>query len=124
MPKITFVITPACSLWLTSLVAERNQAHDASMWHYAIGTLRDSSEAHSLPVWRHSRDICALADDDRHLGHIVRTDQWQAFDAAKPNVTSNGFRHLGSFASVSAAKGAVEKSIMGQAVPVVRCAGQ
>ena len=60
-------------------------------------------------AWRNSNDICALADGERHLGHIVQIDgRWYAFDATHFNEDSDGFRSLQSFASMASAKEAVE----------------
>jgi hypothetical protein len=62
-------------------------------------------------AWRNSPEICALADGERHLGHILRIgERWYAFDATHFNEESNGFRTLGAFASISSAKTAVERS--------------
>jgi hypothetical protein len=42
------------------------------------------SQAHA--AWRHSASICALADGERHLGHIVQIGgRWYAFDATHFN---------------------------------------
>jgi hypothetical protein len=63
------------------------------------------------PAWRNSTSICALADGERHLGHVLKIGgRWHAFDATHFNDESNGFRLLGSFASLSAAKEAVNQS--------------
>jgi hypothetical protein len=62
-------------------------------------------------TWRHSPDICALADCDRQLGHVVRTDAWHAFDAVHPNKEGTGFTYLGAFAEQNEAKSAVEAAI-------------
>lgn len=60
-------------------------------------------------AWRNSPEICALADGERHLGHIVQIGgRWHAFDATHFNESADGFRGLGSFASLSSAKEAVE----------------
>lgn len=62
-------------------------------------------------AWRDSISICALADGERHLGHIVKVgERWHAFDSTHFNEEMNGFRSLGSFASVAHAKQAVEQS--------------
>lgn len=62
------------------------------------------------PEWRNSNSICALADGDRHFGHILKIGgRWHAFDATRFNDDLNGFRVLGSFASMNAAKEAVEQ---------------
>lgn len=60
------------------------------------------------PEWRESTSVCALADGERHLGHVLKIGgRWHAFDATHFNEESNGFRFLGSFASLNAAKDAV-----------------
>jgi hypothetical protein len=64
-----------------------------------------------MPVWCDAEDFCALADGDRHLGHIVYTGEWEAFDAIHPNDSGNGFRELGAFPSVFLAKMAVEQAV-------------
>lgn len=69
-----------------------------------------------MAVWRDAEDICALADNDRHLGHIVNDGKWHAFDAVHPS-DSDGFRHLGMFASANDAKAAVERSVSQPADP-------
>lgn len=64
------------------------------------------------PVWRNSPAICALADGERHLGHVMKLGgRWQAFDATHFNNDSNGFQVLGTFVSLSAAKEAVSESV-------------
>lgn len=64
-----------------------------------------------MPAWRDGEDLCALADGDRHLGHVVNEGDWHAFDAIHPSHASHGFRHIGAFATVDAAKAAVERAI-------------
>ena len=60
--------------------------------------------------WRHSTHICALSDGERHVGHIVKSGgRWHAFDAMHSNDRGDGFRSLGSFASETSAKSAVEQ---------------
>jgi hypothetical protein len=63
--------------------------------------------------WRNSRFICALADADRHLGHLIKTEKWHAYDATHLNEASTGFKYLGAFVSVAAAKRAVESAVAG-----------
>ncbi len=65
-----------------------------------------------MAVWRDGKDICALSDDDRHLGHVVNDGKWHAFDAVHHNAEGNGFRHVGAFATVVDAKAAVERSVI------------
>jgi hypothetical protein len=61
-------------------------------------------------AWRHSAHICALSDGERHVGHIVKIGgRWHAFDAMHSNDNGDGFRSLGSYASESTAKDAVEQ---------------
>jgi hypothetical protein len=63
------------------------------------------------PAWRDSISVCALADGERHLGHVLTIGgRWHAFDATHFNEECNGFRFLGSYASLSAAKEAVSQS--------------
>ena len=64
-----------------------------------------------MPAWRDGENICALADGDRHLGHVVYTGEWEAFDGTHPNDTGNGFRRLGAFPAISIAKAAVERAV-------------
>lgn len=67
------------------------------------------------PAWRNSNSICALADGERHMGHVLKIGgRWHAFDGMHLNEESNGFRSLGSFASLTAAKEAVVQSNDGQ----------
>jgi hypothetical protein len=62
------------------------------------------------PSWRDSDHVCAFADDERHLGHIVLDDDWIAYDATHSSGTG-GILELGSFSTPTAAKAAVEQSI-------------
>lgn len=65
-------------------------------------------------AWQNSNSICALTDGERHLGHILKIGgRWHAFDATRLNWESTGFRSLGSFASIYAAKEAVAQSNSG-----------
>jgi hypothetical protein len=69
-------------------------------------------------VWRNSVDICALADGERHLGHVLQIGgRWYAFDATQFNNESDGFRNLGSYADVVSAKEAVERSTSHEVLP-------
>jgi hypothetical protein len=70
-----------------------------------------NTETIQTAVWRNSSEICALADGERHLGHILQIGgRWYAFDATHFNDDLDGFRTLGSFANIHAAKQAVEAS--------------
>jgi len=66
-------------------------------------------------LWRDSPSVCALADDERHLGHIVKAgDSWLAFDATHPGGAGSGIRFLGSWMNTALAKCAVEQAIANQ----------
>ena len=70
-------------------------------------------------VWRDSTDICALADGERHLGHILQIGgRWFAFDGTHFNEAMDGFRNLGSFASPGPAMEAVELSCSARTIRV------
>ncbi|HEX4134276.1 MAG TPA: hypothetical protein VHY84_06615 [Bryobacteraceae bacterium] len=61
-------------------------------------------------IWRGSGSVWSLADDERHLGHIVRAgDNWLAFDATHVNESGTGFRLLGCCPNIAQAKSAVEQ---------------
>ena len=75
------------------------------------------------PVWHRSGDICAVSDGDRHLGHIVRTDAWEAYDATKLNGNGTGFKYLGQFERSVDAELAVNKSLTMSARPKTLRAG-
>jgi len=66
------------------------------------------------PLWRDSRYVCALADDERHFGHILKTGDWIAFDATHPGENGAGIRQLGAFSSMESAKEAVERATSSQ----------
>lgn len=69
------------------------------------------TDLQAAPSWRNSSEICALADGERHLGHILQIGgRWYAFDATHSNEDGDGFLNLGSFAGISSAKEAVELS--------------
>lgn len=62
-------------------------------------------------AWRDADSVCALADDERHLGHLIRRRKWHAYDATRPGKKRHGFRYLGAFTDLSAAKQAVELAV-------------
>lgn len=67
--------------------------------------------------WRNTRTVCALTDDERHLGHIYKVGgQWHAYDATRLNPEGNSFRLLGIYPSLVAAKDAIEHSLGGKKV--------
>lgn len=65
----------------------------------------------AMPAWRDGEDLCALADGDRHLGHVINDGKWHAFDAIHPNHASHGFRQIGTFDTIDEAKRAVELAV-------------
>jgi len=71
----------------------------------------DTRTRSGIPAWRDSPYVCTLSDNERHLGHIVKENEWIAFDATHPGDTGLGIRQLGAFSSVAAAKEAVERSV-------------
>jgi hypothetical protein len=73
----------------------------------------DDARVRRPPVWRHSEEVCGFSDDERHLGHILKTgNHWTAFDSTRSNEDGTGFCLLGSFKSASAAKKAVEQATL------------
>ena len=69
--------------------------------------------------WRNSDHICALSDGERHVGHIVKIGgRWHAFDAMHSNEKGDGFRSLGTFASVGPAREAVEQGYLATPLPL------
>jgi len=63
--------------------------------------------------WRDSDFVCALADTERHLGHLIKTEKWHAYDATHSNEALNGVKYVGAFVDLAAAKQAVESSVAG-----------
>jgi hypothetical protein len=61
--------------------------------------------------WKNSKYVCALSDNERHLGHVIKTEQWNAYDATRLNEASGGFKHLGAFVDLATAMQAVERSV-------------
>jgi hypothetical protein len=61
--------------------------------------------------WRDSEFVCALADTDRHLGHLIRREQWYAYDATQLDDASTGFKCLGAFVDLAIAKQVVEFAV-------------
>lgn len=63
------------------------------------------------PAWRISAHMCALADGERHLGHVVKVGaRWHAYDATHSNDAGDGFLCMGNFVSLESAKNAVEQN--------------
>jgi len=61
--------------------------------------------------WKSSEHVCAFSDDERHFGHVIRTEQWNAYDATRLNEASGGFKYLGVFVDLATAMQAVERSV-------------
>jgi hypothetical protein len=87
-----------------------------SMFDFIDRLLRKAREpfqakSESGPGWRESVDVCALADAERHLGHAIRAGKlWVAYDGMHLNPSCDGFRIIGTFATVAAAKQAIEEN--------------
>jgi len=59
--------------------------------------------------WRTTGDVWALADCERHLGHVIRFEsQWLAYDGTRLSENGVGFRIIGVFPDADSAKIAVE----------------
>jgi hypothetical protein len=65
-----------------------------------------------VAIWYDSATVCAIADSERHLGHVQRSgDIWAAYDGTHADEERGGFLQVGLFSSVTAAKLAVEKAV-------------
>ncbi len=85
--------------------------HDAYMHLFSFRLPEiGNSIPEAPPSWHDSPFICALADSERHLGHVVKTDVWHAYDATHTDFKINTFRYLGAFADLEEAKHCVENS--------------
>jgi hypothetical protein len=63
--------------------------------------------------WWNSEFVCALADTHRHLGHLIKKEQWHGYDATHSDEALKGFNYLGAFVDLAAAKLAVELAVWG-----------
>jgi hypothetical protein len=64
---------------------------------------------HNVGTWRISEKVCALADSERHLGHILKFgSQWLACDATRVGESGSGLWIIGIFPDIASAKSAVE----------------
>jgi hypothetical protein len=69
-------------------------------------------------VWRNSYGFCALVDDERHLGHVVRIDkEWCAFDGTHLNADCAGFVLIGTSRSLSGARELIERNVVESILP-------
>jgi hypothetical protein len=65
--------------------------------------------AFSMGFWRTGKKICAFANSERHLGHILKLEtQWLACDGTRLAESGSGFRIIGVFPDPDSAKRAVE----------------
>jgi hypothetical protein len=62
--------------------------------------------------WRDSESVCALADTDRHLGHLILREHWYAYDGTQWDNASQDFKCLGTFVDLAAAKQIVELAVL------------
>jgi hypothetical protein len=74
-------------------------------------------------LWKTSEHVCAFSDDERHLGHVIRTEHWNAYDATRLNEASGGFKYLGAFVDPATAMQAVELSVERRQEPLTMHAG-
>jgi hypothetical protein len=59
------------------------------------------------------KKVCAFADSERHLGHILKVaSEWLACDATHLDKSGTGFRVIGLFPDIDSAKIAVEEALM------------
>jgi hypothetical protein len=80
------------------------------LFEKAWGPFQSSPELAS--VWSESPDVCALSDSERHLGHAIRAGKhWIAYDAIHVNSSNEGFRVIGTFETLAAAKDAIENAV-------------
>jgi hypothetical protein len=69
-------------------------------------------------VWHNSYGFCALVDDERHLGHVIRIDkEWSAFDGTHLTADSTGFVLLGTSRNLSKAKELIERNVVEAILP-------
>lgn len=61
--------------------------------------------------WQDSDIVCALADSDRHLGHLIHRGEWYAYDATHVDESAQTFRCLGAFPDLASAKRTVELAV-------------
>ena len=80
--------------------------------HHVLMTISIHQSDRSVEAtWRESKNVCALADEHRHLGHAIRAGGWVAFNGTRLNAEQSGFLCLGRFETLMQAKEAVEISL-------------
>ena len=71
----------------------------------------DKTAMHGV-IWYATANVCALANAERHLGHVVVTAEGCiAYDGTHANAAGDGFNELGCFGDVIEAKAAVEEAL-------------
>ena len=88
--------------------------------------MRNTNESGSgRREWRIAEHVCALVDvdDERHLGHILKTDRWHAYDATHFDPATSGIAYLGAFDALEKARLRVETAVGGAPRPMVSRAG-
>ena len=71
--------------------------------------------------WQDSDVVCALADSDRHLGHLINRGEWYAYDATHVDEDSQTFKCLGTFPDLASAKRMVELAVWaGEVHPTIQ----
>jgi hypothetical protein len=82
-----------------------NSAHRA----FITSTPQPNAPSDSPGHWHVSGDVCAFADSERHLGHVLKVESaWVAFDGTHLADDGQYFRVIGTFADPASAKIAVE----------------
>ncbi len=75
-----------------------------------------NSHVNPLGCWHMGGKVCAFADSERHLGHILKVEsQWLAYDGTRLGESGIGFRVIGAFTDISSARIAVEFASIGMA---------
>jgi hypothetical protein len=71
--------------------------------------LKTNPRVNAFGFWRMGREVCAFADSERHLGHILKVEsQWLAYDGTHVGESGIGFLIIGAFPDIHSAKAAVE----------------
>ena len=74
---------------------------------------QQNAPVNSLGRWHMGAYVCAFADSERHLGHILKVESvWVAFDGTRLREDGEGFRLIGTFPDLDSAKIAVEFAVL------------